>query len=222
MRNKRRLSYANVTSTLAVFLAMGGGAAYAATEIRSGDLAPGAVHTTDIHKRAVTSGKLALNAVRSNQIGDGAVGSKEIGAAAVAPSNLEFPVFIAATPSGGSVPVTGGPDPYPIDGGTWLQEPGQIQVLFGAGVATLAYDESGAGACRVFFEISLNGQQVGGGELSTGSTDLTRVEQSLGAQPQIDPLSPTTIQMTVRAGSNGACKEGSRIVSSRFRILDFG
>lgn len=232
MQNKHRLSYANVASTLAIFLALGGGAAYAANEIRSGDLAPGAVHTADMHKRAVTSGKLAVGAVRSNQIADGSVGStqiadgsvgsKEIGASAVAPSNLEFPVFIAATPSGGSVPVTGGPDPYPLANGTWTQKPGQIQVLFGAGAATLAYDDSGSGSCRVFFEIGLNDQQVGGGELSTSSTTPTRVEQSIGAQPQIDPLSPTTIQMTARIGSNGACTQDSRIESSRFRILDFG
>jgi len=222
MQNKHRLSYANVASTIAVFLALGGGVAYAANEIRSGDIAPGAVRTSDIHKRAVTSGKLAVGAVRSNQIADGSVGSRQIGASAVAPSNLEFPVFIAATPSGGSAPVTSGPDPYPVANGSWAQGPGQIQVLFGAAAATLAYDDSGSGSCQVFFEISLNGRQVGGGQLSTGSTSPTRIEQSIGAEPQIDPSAPTTVQLTVRTGSNGACTEDSRIESSRFRILDFG
>jgi hypothetical protein len=222
MQSKHRLSYANVASTLAIFLALGGGAAYAANEIRSGDIAPGAVRTADIHKRAVASGKLAVGAVRSNQIADGSVGSRQIGAAAVAPSNLEFPVFVAATPSGGSAPVTSGPDPYPIANGTWTQKPGQIQVLFGAAAATLAYDDSGSGLCQVFFEISLNGRQVGGGQISTSSTTPTRIEQSVGAEPQIDPLNPTTVQVTARTGSNGDCTEDSRIESSRFRILDFG
>lgn len=232
MRNKLRLSYANVASTLALFLALSGGVAYAANEIRSGDLAPGAVHTVDIHKRAVTSGKLAVGAVRGNQIAEGSVGStqiasgsigsKQIGASVVAPSNLEFPVFLAATPSGGSAPITGGPDPYPIANDTWIQKPGQIQVLFGAARAALAYDDSGSGSCEVFFEISLNGQQVGGGQLSTSSTTPTQVERSLGAEPQIDPLNPTTVRLTVRIGSNGACTQDSRIESSRFRILDFG
>ena len=232
MRNKHRLNYANVASTLALFLALSGGAAYAANEIRSGDLAPGAVHTVDIHKRAVTSGKLAVGAVRGNQIAEGSVGStqiangsigsRQIGTSAVAPSNLEFPVFLAATPSGGSAPITGGPDPYPVANDTWAQKPGQIQVLFGAAAATLAYDDSGSGSCQVFFEINLNGQQVGGGQLSTSSTTPTQVERSLGAEPQIDPLNPTTVRLTVRTGSNGACTQGSRIESSRFRILDFG
>ena len=59
MPNKPRLTYANVVSTLALFLALGGSAAYSASKIQSGDLAAGAVHTSNVLKRAVTSGKLA-------------------------------------------------------------------------------------------------------------------------------------------------------------------
>src|SRR5882672_12175773 len=121
MPNRPRLTYANVVSTLALFLALGGSAAYAASKIHAGDIAPGAVRTSKVFKRAITSGKLAVGAVRSNQIADGAVSSKQIGAGAVssrqieggaigseqigsgavAPSNLEFPVFYAASPTGG-------------------------------------------------------------------------------------------------------------------------
>ncbi len=242
MPNRPRLTYANIVSTLALFLALGGSAAFAASKIHSGDiahnavksinLAPGSVRTSEIVKRAVTSGKLALGAVRSNQIaagavdteriGNGAVGSKQIGDAAVAPSNLQFPVFYAASPSGGSVPITNGPDPYPISNDTWTQNPGEIEVVFGGATATLAYDGSGSGSCRVFFEVNLNGKQVGGGELSTESTALQQIEQSIGAQPQIDPLHPTTNHLTAKTGSNGACTPDSTIDSARFRVLDFG
>ncbi len=228
MPTKPRLTYANVVATLALFLALGGGAALAA-----GKLKPGAVHTSNIFKRAVTSGKLAVGAVRSNQISDGAVGAKQIanggvgakqiGAAAVAPANLEFPVFYAASPRGGSAAITNGSDPYPISDSSWTQNPGQIEVIFGAGAATLAYDEtSGQGSCRVFFEVNLNGQQVGGGEVSTDSTALQQVEQSIGAQSQIDPVAPITNHLTVRTASNGGCTSNSKIDSSRFRVLDFG
>ncbi len=232
MQNRPRLTYANVVSTLALFLALGGGVAFAASKIHSGDIAPGAVHTSNIHKRAIASGKLAVGAVRSNQIADGAVssrqigmgeiGSKQIGAGAVAPSNLEFPVFYVVSPSGGSAPVTNGLVPYPIADNTWIQNPGQIEVVFGGAAATLAYDGSGSGSCQVFFEINLNGQQVGGGGISTESTDLTQVEQSVGAQPQIDPVAPTTNRLSARAGSNGDCTPDSTIDSTRFRVLDFG
>ena len=183
MLNRPRLTYANVVSTLALFLAMGGGAAYAAGKIHSSDiagravksanLAPGAVHTSKVSKRAITTGKLAVGAVRSNQIADGVVSSRQIGNGVVAPSNLQFPVFYVASPTGGSVPVTDGPSPYPIADNTWTQNPGQIEVVFGAAAATLAYDGSGPGSCRVFFEVTLNGRQVGGGEVST-RIDLAR------------------------------------------------
>ncbi len=223
MPNRPRLTYANIVSTLALFLALGGGAAYAASKIHSGDIAKGAVKTSKMSKRAVTSGKLAIGAVRSNQIADGAVGSKQIGVAAVAPSNLQFPVFVVASPSGGSASVVSGePVAYPIAGNTWTQRPGEINVVFGGATATLAYAGSGAGSCRVFFEINLNGQQVGGGEAFTSSTTLQRVEQSVGAQPQVDPVAPVTNRLTARTGSNGACTSDSRIDSTRFRVLDFG
>ncbi len=222
MTRRPRLTYANVVSTLALFLVLSGGAAYAAGKIRSGDIAAGAVRTSDVYKRAITSGKLALGAVHSNQIANASVGAKQLGPAAVTPGNLQFPVFLAANPTGGSAPVTNGPDPYPLNGATWTQSPGQIQVVFGAGAAQLAYDGSGAGSCQIFFEVSLNGQQVGGGQLSTDSTTLTRVEQSIGAQPQVDPLTPTTIDLTLRTGSNGGCTSDSRIESTRFRVIDFG
>ena len=242
MQNKPRLTYANIVSTLALFLALGGGAAYAASTVSSGDLAPGAVRTSDIFKRAITSGKLAVGAVRSNQVVDGAIGSKQladgaigakqianaaigskqIGAAAVAPSNLEFPVFYAASPKGGSAEVTGGPDPYPLTDSTWVQNPGQIEVIFGAATAELAYDGSGSGSCQLFFEINLNGQQVGGGQFSTGSTSPEQIEQSVGAQPQIDPVASVTNHLTARTGSNGDCTPDSTINSARFRVLDFG
>jgi hypothetical protein len=242
MPKRPRLTYANIVSTVALFLALSGGAAYAASKVGSNDLANGAVHTRNVFKRAITSGKLAVGAVRSNQIVDGAVGSKQlaggavgspqlangavgskqIGTAAVAPSNLEFPVFYAASPSGGSASVTEAPAPYPIADGTWSQKPGEINVVFGEAVGTLAYDESGSGSCQVFFEVSLNGQTVGGGEISTSSTTRQRVAQSVGAQPQIDPVAPIVNHLTLRTNSNGHCTPNSTIDSARFRVLDFG
>jgi hypothetical protein len=232
MPNRPRLTYANVVSTLALFLALGGGAAYAAGKIHSDDIAgkavksaniaPGAVHTSKVSKRAITTGKLAVGAVRSNQIADGVVSSRQIGNGVVAPSNLQFPVFYAASPTGGSAPVTDGPSSYPIGDNTWTQNPGQIEVVFGSAAATLAYDGSGSGSCRVFFEVTLNGQQVGGGEVSTESTSLKTVEQGIGAQPQVDPLAPTTNKLTLRTASNEGCTPDSKVDSTRFRVLDFG
>jgi hypothetical protein len=217
------LSYANVVSTLALFLVLSGGVA----------LSAGKIHTKDIFKRSVISGKLAVGAVRSNQIANGAVsaaqiangsiGSQQIGAAAVSPTNLQFPVFFAASPVGGSLPVLAGePVPYPLSDSTWSQKPGQLNVIFGGAAGTLARVENSGEDCRVFFDIRVNGQQTGGGELSTSSTDPVRVERSVGASPEIDPLAPITNKLTVNVGSNGDCAQGSMVDSTRFRVLDFG
>jgi hypothetical protein len=50
MRIRRHLSYANVTATLALFLALAGGA-YAVGKVRSHDIANGAVRSIDLRNR---------------------------------------------------------------------------------------------------------------------------------------------------------------------------
>jgi hypothetical protein len=253
-----RLTYANVVATLALFLALSGGAAYAVGKIDSGDIAAGGVHTANLHKRAVTSGKLALGAVRSNQIATGsvgsdqiaagavrsaqiaagavgpgqiasaAIGSEQIGRAAVAPGNLQFPVSFLASPTAGSarLPTGGEATPYPISGGTWTQHPGGVNVLFGEGTATLAYDPtSGQSSCQAVIEIGLRGEsepaETGGG-LQTESTTPVNVEANLGGLPLMDPASPIDRRLTAHIRSNGGCTEGSTIDSARFRVVDFG
>ena len=89
-------------------------------------------------------------------------------------------------------------------------------------MGTIARAESSGEDCRVFFDIRVNGEQTGGGELSTGSTTPVPVERSVGASPEIDPLTPITNKLTVNVGSNGSCAPGSTVDSTRFRVLDFG
>lgn len=258
MRIRAHLTYANVVATLALLLAVGGGAAYAASKITAGDIAAGAVHTAALHKRAVTSGKLALGAVRSNQIangavssaqmGDGSVGSDKIAAgavgakqiasaaitgaqiarASVAPANLQFPVSFLASPTGGSVKVPGENEttPYPLTEGSWTQPLGGVNVLFGEGRATLAYDpSSGQSSCQMIIELGLRGEgengETGGG-FQTESTTLVPVEANLGGLPLMDPPVPTTRHLSARVRSNGGCTEDSTVDSARFRVVDFG
>lgn len=59
--------YANVTSTMALVVALGG-TAYAANTVRSSDIVNGQVKRVDIANNAVTSGKVANNSLRLGDI----------------------------------------------------------------------------------------------------------------------------------------------------------
>jgi len=87
-----RPSYANVMATIAVFIALGGGA-YAALSLPAGSvtskqIAKNAVRAKQIKKRAVRKKELARNAVRSRKIKDGRVKSFDLADASVATAKL--------------------------------------------------------------------------------------------------------------------------------------
>lgn len=75
---RKRLTYANVMSSLAVFLILGGATAFAATKIGTKDLKAGAVTTGKIKKEAVKAGKIAKEAVKTSKIGKDAVTGEKV------------------------------------------------------------------------------------------------------------------------------------------------
>jgi len=101
-RIRENLTYANVMSTIAVLLVIGGGTAIASglgrNVVHSRNIAPKAVKTTDIAKGAVSesrlandavsSGKLKDNAVTASKLADGSVDSRQIAPNAVEEAKL--------------------------------------------------------------------------------------------------------------------------------------
>lgn len=85
-----RLSYANVMSTLAVFLLLGGAGAYAAKKqkIGSTQLKASAVTTSKIKNGAVGGSKLAAAAVGVDKLADGAVTNAKLADGAVSTAKL--------------------------------------------------------------------------------------------------------------------------------------
>ncbi|MDX6632695.1 MAG: hypothetical protein QOG26_700, partial [Solirubrobacterales bacterium] len=65
---RKRLTYANVMSSIAVFLILGGATALAATQ-----LAKNSVGTKQLKKNAVTASKIKKNAFTTSKIKNGAV-----------------------------------------------------------------------------------------------------------------------------------------------------
>jgi hypothetical protein len=75
---RKRLTYANVMSSLAVFLILGGATAFAATKIGANQLKANSVKTGKIVKEAITTSKIKKNAVNSSKIANGAVTTDKI------------------------------------------------------------------------------------------------------------------------------------------------
>ena len=87
------LSYANVVSTLALFLALGGATAYAVNSlppksVGAKQLRPGAVTADKIRKHAVTAPKIEAQAIKNGKIATGAVKEAKLANASV--SNLKL------------------------------------------------------------------------------------------------------------------------------------
>ena len=75
---RRHLTYANVMSTLAVFLVIGGGAAYAANTVFSTDIVDGEVKTADIGNGEVKVADIGTGAVATDEIGADQVRSVDV------------------------------------------------------------------------------------------------------------------------------------------------
>jgi len=100
---RSRLTYANLTSTLALVIALGMGSAYAADQmapksVGARQLRPGAVTADKIRKNAVTApkieaqavkqGKIAGGAIVTSKLADGTVTGAKIPAGAITPDKI--------------------------------------------------------------------------------------------------------------------------------------
>lgn len=75
---RKRLTYANVMSTIAVFLVLGGATAFAA-----GQLGKNSVGSRQLKAKSVTTGKIANNAVNGAKIANGSLSGEDINVGAL-------------------------------------------------------------------------------------------------------------------------------------------
>ena len=218
-----RLTYANVVSTAALFLGLTGGVVYAAGQIGTKDIANEAVTSPKLADEAVKAIKLAPQSVGPTRLRWASVIAAKIEPGAVTPSKLKLAVFYVASPSGGSQ--IGGHRPRPLSDHRRALDPGarpdQRHLRRRQRDARLRRLGLGLvpGAPSTFDSTD---SWSADGQLQTSSTTPEQVSQSLGAQPEIGPISPEGRTMTVQLGSNGDCTPASTIDSTRFKVLDFG
>jgi hypothetical protein len=85
---RQRLTYANVMSSIAVFLVLGGATAFAATKIGANELKANSIKTGKIVKEAVTTSKLKNDSVITSKIANGAISSTKLAGGAVTAAQL--------------------------------------------------------------------------------------------------------------------------------------
>ncbi|HWO16625.1 MAG TPA: hypothetical protein VNM89_07930 [Solirubrobacterales bacterium] len=93
-RLRSHLSYANVTATLALFVAVSGAGAYAAglapKSVGAPELRPGAVTAVKLRKNAVVTPKIKAKAVTSPKIESGAVDGRILAVGSVATEEIAY------------------------------------------------------------------------------------------------------------------------------------
>lgn len=90
---KPKLSYANVTSTVALLIALGGSSAYAANQLAPRSvgefqLRPGAVTAQKIRKNAVTAPKIKAGAIKQGKLAGGSITAAKMTANSIETGSL--------------------------------------------------------------------------------------------------------------------------------------
>jgi hypothetical protein len=194
-RLRSRVTYANVTSTLALFVALGMGSAYAASHLAdksvgARQLRPGAVTADKIRKSAVTApkiealavkqGKIAGGAVTAAKIENGAIGAEKIAAGAVTPDKIPNDSLTGAK----------------IDEASLTQVPSAATASF-ASVAETANPEA-------FAKVDGEGTVLPGNSKGIGTSDVNQSAEAGIYCINIPGFTPRGAQVTAEFTGNGA------------------
>jgi hypothetical protein len=138
---RKHITYANVVSTLALFLVLAGGAAYAARvakkSVGPSQLKANAVTTAKIKANSVTTRKIKRNAIANAKIKDGAIESAKIADGSVALGDLDsstmpFSRVVRKARGSSAVAVTEALKVYPLSEANFTQAPTESESFLGA------------------------------------------------------------------------------------------
>jgi hypothetical protein len=195
----RRLTYANVIATLALFLALGGGAVWAANHKSA------KVGTGKLKQNAVTAGKIKANAVTQAKIRNNAVTNAKIREGSVNLGKIAAGTFVVATATSSPAAVDGVSAvqvnfPTPI---SFTPATGNVYLMsFEARGSNLA--RSGTEPCRVQVVPLVNGAEWGGGAplvLSAFEPTAEAPSGTISAAGQTSPIGLTTAGATQTIGA---------------------
>lgn len=231
MQIRKHLTYANVMSSLAVFLILTGATAFAAAKISGKRLKSGSVTTAKLRRNSVTTPKIRTNAITTAKIRDGAVSGAKIAEGSITGANIN----LSATPFSrvtsrlrGSSAITvpsGSTEVYPLDSSTYTQAAEEVDTYAGSMDLTFRPECEAPREASAYLFVdakdptslaSSEAELVGAGVIAdkTGSVGTTKLEigpvQFQGTR--FEPGSART--RTVSIAVTGKCKSGSGIVVS--------
>jgi hypothetical protein len=182
---RKRFSYANVVSSLALFLVLSGGAALAASHLAKNSvgakqLKKGAVTTAKIKGGAVGTAQIGDRAVSGEKLAEGAVGTSNIGTHAVTAdkidaASLPFSRIVDHIGGLGQVPFVEG-TLYALDHPTYVQPVGEDDQFLGAIEVTF---QPGCGG-RKSADAGLELEQPERGGVTPSLIGTAHVETELG------------------------------------------
>jgi hypothetical protein len=175
----KAFSYSNVVATLALFLALAGGVAYAAStlgknSVKSKNIAANAVKARNLAKssvkakslaaNSVTTGKIKKDAVTSAKVKKGSLGRSDLAAGTLA--GLQVAEVTAAAvpglnvqqPGGTPVPLAGTPTFTPVAGKSY-------ELLVELKGNPIDADGQGENYCGPFVDLFVNGVPANGADL---------------------------------------------------------
>jgi hypothetical protein len=182
----RRLTYANVIASLALFLALGGGAVYAA-----GHKKVSQVGTGKLKRNAVTAGKIRANAVTQAKIRDNAVTTAKLRQGAVDLEKIAAGTNVVATALGAPVPVNG-PSAVPVTFNAPLSFAPAAGIVYMLSVEARGTNlaRSGTEPCQVTVVPLVNGAEWGTATPLVLSASAPTAEAPSGVVPAAGQTSP--------------------------------
>ena len=220
----RHLSYANVMSTLGVFLVLAGGTAFAATQLAkksvgTKQLKANAVTAAKIKKNAVTKAKIKKGSIDSSKVIDGSLTGTDINSASTPFSRIVFEArgtSTVALPNKKEVFYPVAPASYTQEAGSDDSYTGAVNVTIPASckedrsvVAYLLVDAPGTDLTKPENANSIAGWGVYQDESSSEVTKQIPIGPYLFGGNRFQPATPTNHTLALVLA--GECKTGSGI-----------
>jgi hypothetical protein len=166
---RKRLTYANVMSSIAVFLILGGATAFAAKKIGSNEIKGNSITTGKIKKEAVSTAKIKKNAISTDKIQNDAVTGDKVKESS-----------LGEVPNAANAAKLGGLAPSAYQGKVqWALISKTGAVLQQSGGISAVENGAGFGTYNVRFPSAIDNSAL--------SVTLSDIDASFGGAPIVSP-----------------------------------